>query len=298
MSIAHITFPPGRFVWGSHVNAKTKDRDGNPILIKKGADAGKPTQRFEFGVAIPKDVVDLTTGQKSRPNWKDTEWGREIVRVAKEVYPAGQFDSPSFSWKVTDGDSTVPNDNGSVPCTREGYPGHWVLAFSSSFAPKTVNSDGSEFIDPTVIKLGHYIQVAGSCKVEFRTSKPGVFLNHRVIAHAGFGKEIVTGPDPKSIGFGKAPLPPGASATPVAALRVETPVAAPAPVAAPPPAVPPVAAPVAVKPHTGFLTPPAPPVAAAPAAPVMTEKANGASYAQMIAGGWTHAQMVEHGYVK
>ncbi|RLA18798.1 MAG: hypothetical protein DRQ56_06705, partial [Gammaproteobacteria bacterium] len=58
----------------------------------------------------------------------------------------------------------------------------------------------------------------------------------------------------------------------------------------PPAAVPPAAVPPAAVPPAAV-----PPVA--PAAHVMTPKANGATYEQMITGGWTHELLVEHGMV-
>jgi len=80
--------------------------------------------------------------------------------------------------------------------------------------------------------------------------------------------------------------------------------------AAPPMAVAP-AAPLPVTPYPGVMqmpgvpmapaapaappAPPAPPMPDVPAGPVMSPKANGATYAQMIALGWTHETMVQHG---
>lgn len=294
MSTANFTTPVGRLLWGSLTVPQTKDADGNPLIIKNGPDKGKATQRFAFGLGVPK---------VTESHWNQTDWGKEFVRIAQADFPGGQANLPTFAWKVIDGDSTVPNRKGVPPCKREGFPGHWVIAFASSFQPKTVNRDGSAAIDPSLIKLGHYVQVAGSVGGNGSINQPGLFVNHRFVAHAGFGPEIVVGPDPSAVGFGQSPLPAGASATPVAALPTgASPV--PAPVVAAPPAPAPAApvapaAPLPVRPHTPFLTPAPPAPAPAPTGPVMTEKAPpGVSYAQMIAAGWTHAQLVEHGYVR
>jgi len=128
------------------------------------------------------------------------------------------------------------------------------------------------------------------------SQRPGLYLNHNMVALSGYGPEIVVGPDPTSVGFGAAPLPPGASAVPTGAFAPApaAPPVAPAPVA-PPVAPAPVAPPVAVAPNPAFLAPPPP--AAPPAAPVrvMLPAANGASYEQLLAAGWTDAQMVQHG---
>lgn len=295
MNTASHTFttPVGRLVWGSLVKPKTKDSDGKPLLIKSGPDQGKPTQRYEFGLAIPKGP---------ETHWNQTPWGQLIYKAAVEGFPGGQHAMPTFAWKVTDGDSTVPNRKGRIPATQEGFKGHWVLAFSSSFAPSTVNAKGTEAVDPNTIKIGHYVQVNGSVSGNKSLQQPGVYLNHRFVAHAGYGPEIHTGPDASQAGFGQAPLPAGASTTPVAALPSGPTAVAPAAAAPVAPAAAPVApaapapAPAVVTPHPAFLTPGAPP--APPSGPVMTEKAQGCTYAQMIAAGWTHAQLVEHGYVR
>jgi hypothetical protein len=285
------------------VKPKTKDNEGNPLVIKKGPDAGKPTQRYEFGVAIPKGT---------ETHWNQTEWGKLIDRAAKEAFPQGQWQLPIFAWKVTDGDSTMPKRNGRIPCKQTGFARHWVLAFSSSFAPTTVDAKGNSIVPAESIKVGHYVQVNGSVGGNKSDNQPGVFLNHRFVAHSAFGEEILNGPDPSQAGFGQAPLPAGASTTPVAGLaQGQTPTAPVAPqmappapaatvtVAPPPPAVAAVAPPppaAVVTPHPAFLTPSVAP--APPSGPVMTEKAGQFTYAQMIANGWTHAQLVEHGYVR
>lgn len=287
-----FTTPVGRFLWGSLVKAKTKDAEGNLLVIKNGADAGKPTQRFEFGLGIPKGP---------ETHWSQTPWGAIIDKAGKEAFPAGQHAIPSFAWKVTDGDSMIPNRKGRIPSKQEGFKGHWVLAFSSSFAPNTVNRDGTQVVPNDSIKPGHYIQVNGSVGGNKSMQQPGVFLNHRFVAHSGFGPEISVGPDAAQAGFGKDALPAGASSTPVGALPAAGPSVAPAAsqtVVAPPvtAVAPPPAATVAVMPHPEFLTPKVTPPP--PSGPVMTEKAGGFTYAQMIAGGWKHEQLVEHGYLR
>jgi hypothetical protein len=299
---ANVLTPTGRMLWGSLYEPQTKDADGKPLVIKTGPDAGKPTQRYAFGVGIPKGA---------ERHWAETPWGAPIWATGHAGFPQ-QAQSPSFAWKVTDGDSTVPNKNGKRPCDKEGYPGHWVLSFSSSFAPRVFNKDGSAPIaEPGAVKCGYYIQVAGTVDSNGSTQNPGVYLNHNMVALQGYGTEIVSGPDAASVGFGQGPAPVGMQAAPVGGLvappaPVGAPTAAPAP---PPPAPAPVAAlvpPLPVTPAPSFLAPagvapPPPPVAApppaAPAGPVMTAKANGATYAAMIAAGWTEATLRQHGYL-
>jgi hypothetical protein len=290
-----FTTPVGRLVWGSLSKAKTKDAEGNPLVIKNGPDAGKTTQRFEFGLAIPKGP---------ETHWNQTPWGMLIDQAAKEAFPQGQHAIPSFAWKVQDGDSKIPNRKGRIPSTQEGFKGHWILAFSSSFAPTTVNKDGTQPFPADSIKNGHYVQVNGSVGGNKSLQQPGVFLNHRFVAHAGYGPEIQSGPDASQAGFGKDALPAGASSTPVATLAAgptnaapaapqtvisPAPTATPATFAPPPPVT-------QVVPHPTFLTPTVTPPP--PSGPVMTEKAGTITYAQMIANGWTHEQLVEHKYIR
>ena len=134
--------------------------------------------------------------------------------------------------------------------------------------------------EPNAIQLGDYIQVYCYVEDNKSTQQPGVYLNPSMVARAGFGQRIIAGADPKAVGFGNAPLPAGASATPLAAFTPPA-TAAPAPVA--PPVIPS---------YPEILTPPVPPVAVAR---VITDKANGATYEQLIAAGWTDELLVQNG---
>lgn len=287
-----FTSPAGRYVSGSISVAKTKDGNGRPLLIKNGPDTGKPTQKFDFGLAIPK-------GAES--SWKETAWGQKFVAVAMKGFPNGQYNYPGFAWKVTDGDSQVPNTKGKKPCDNEGYPRHWIIYFSSNKAPQTVDRTGHNQVDPNSIKKGDWIQVAGSIKANGDAAKPGIFINHNIVSFQWADKAIMTGPDPSTMGFGAAPAPAGASTAPTGAYVAPAPVvaapAAPAAVVTPAPAAPvqtpAPAAPTPVVPHTAILTPPPP----APTGPVMTAKANGAKYQDFIANGWTDVTLREHGFM-
>ena len=273
-----LLMPVGRLVQGSLYKGQTQDAEGNPMVIKSGPNAGQPRTDYFFAVAIPKGAEQ---------HWNQTDWGSKIWNTGQKSYPNGQANSPTFAWKITDGDSTIPNRAGRKPIDREGFKGHWVVSFSSGYAPKIFNSNGTAPItEPDAVKLGYYVQVLGNCAGNGSSQQPGIYLNHSMVAHAGFGPEITVGPDPKNVGFGQSPLPVGASATPVGGLAP----AAPAP------------APASVQPHPGFLQPPAPPPAppappVPPAAParVMLPPAQGATYEQLIGAGWTDVMLVQHG---
>ena len=315
-----ILTPVARLVRGSLYNGNDKDAEGRPLVVKNGPDAGKPRLDYFFAVAIPKGP---------ERHWAETEWGAKIWQVGHTAFPNGQAQRPDFAWKVTDGDSQIPNKKGKKPCDQEGYRGHWVIGFSSGFAPRIFNADGSQqLLEADFVKLGYYVQVFGSVAGNGSDSQPGVYLNHSMVAFAAYGPEISVGPDASAVGFGGAPLPAGASAAPVGGAFNPAPVPAPAvpgipapAVAAPavpspapavpammPPAAPaptPAAAPAAampspgsVTPHPGFVAPP-PAAPAAPAAParVMLPAANGIPYEAYIANGWTDEVLRANGYM-
>ena len=292
--------PVGRLVAGDLYEPNTEDATGRPLVVKTGANAGKSREDWFFALAIPK-------GSETR--WTDTPWGKTIWDVAVKAWPNGQYQSPAFAWKVEDGDSTVPNKRGRRNVDREGYPRHWILKFSSGYQSKLVNANGTAvLLDPGVIKPGHYIQVFGSVAGNNSTDTPGVFLNHSMVAHSGFGPEIQYGPDPASVGFGSAPLPAGASAAPVGGMTVTGAAASLPPMHVPPVVVQSVPAaavtasppPLTVVPNHQFVAgpgappPPAPPAPPAPARR-MLPAAGGATYEAMIQAGWNDALLVQHG---
>lgn len=274
--------PVGRFVLGSFYVPQTTDAEGNALVIKTGAKAGQPTQRFFFALAIAK---------KGEAHWNQTDWGKLIWTTGQLGFPQGQANSPTFAWKIIDGDSNIPNKAGNPPNQKEGYPGHWILNFSSTFAPKLYNHDGSvQLVEVDEINLGDYIEVYGSVSDNESMQQPGVYLNPTYVARAGYGERIFGGADPKAVGFGQGTLPNGASTTPVSSgfnpgqTTLSPPVAGytPPPVASAPPPV---------TPHTAILTPPAP---VAPAR-IMLPAADGHSYEAYIAQGWTDADLIAHG---
>ena len=282
----NFTTPVGRLVLGSLYVGQTQDAEGKPLVNKTGASAGQPRVDYFFALAIPKGT---------ETHWATTEWGKQIWEVGHKAFPNGQAQHPTFAWKIVDGDSQVPNKRGRKPCDREGYRGNWVLHFSSGYAPKIFNANGTAPItERDAVKLGYFIQVAANVAGNGSQSQPGVYLNHLMVAFSAYGPEISLGPDPSAAGFGQAPLPAGASAAPLGALGAAPPPisvlgAAPPPVGTPTPAAyaPPVTAPpppLPVQPNTAFVT-----------GRVMLPPANGATYEQMVAAGWTDALLVQHG---
>lgn len=316
----NITSPVGRIVQGSLYEAQTKNMDGTPLVVKTGPQAGQPTQRFYFAIAVPKGAEVAQCAAQNWPSsygWALTEWGQKIYALGHQAFPSFAT-RPDFAWKIEDGDSQIPNKRNKRPCDQQGFAGHWIIRLSSGFAPKVYTLlnvasptllEGKDAIYP-----GCFVQVNFNAASNNQPNNPGVYLNHSMVCHIGYGERIVFGPDVGSAGFGGA-MPPGATAMPPAAFTA--PVAAPAPaaVAAPAPvahmvpapaAAPaivaspaPAPAPVAVAPHPAILTPPAAaPAPAAPAAPAhrMTATAT-ATYETYRAAGWTDAQLIQYGHM-
>ena len=279
--------PVGRLVQGSLYTGATTDIDNRPLVYKSGANIGQPRTNFWFNVAIAK------TGEQ---HWSQTPWGKKIWDVGQAGFPDGRWNLPTFAWKVIDGDSTMPNSQGNRPCDSEGFPGHWVLKFSGAFAPSLFNENGTlPLTEPNAIQLGDYVEVYGYVEDNKSTQQPGIYLNHSMVARAGFGKRIIAGADPKSVGFGNAPLPQGASTTPIAQAFVAPPL-----VNMPAPNLPmqhnfnpvEIAQPA---PYTQILTPPPLPTPQPVKTKVMTPLANGHSYESLIAAGWSDALLIQHG---
>src|SRR5271168_601575 len=105
-----ITTPPGRLVQGSLYKGNTVDADNQPLKFKSGKNAGQPRTDFYFAVAIPK---------KGETHWNQTTWGSVIANVGKTAFPKA-YQRQDFSWKITDGDSTVVNKNDRRWCDLEG----------------------------------------------------------------------------------------------------------------------------------------------------------------------------------
>jgi hypothetical protein len=321
----NITSPVGRVVMGNLYQPNTTDAEGKPLVIKTGPNAGKPRSNYFFALAIPKGP---------EPHWAHTPWGGQIWQVGNLAFPQAA-QSPAFAWKIEDGDSQVPNKRGRKPFENEGWKGHWILKLSGGFAPKVYRQEGQGYLQEMTVdfvKPGYFVEVAFNVDGNDSQSQPGVYLNHSMVCFRGYGPEIVFGPDVNEAGFGKAPLPAGASMVPLAG-AIPLPGASAAPAYPLMPSVPAAVAtqagmmasagiaspmpPIAVIPNPQFLQvpPPTPPAvantvlmpaipAALPAVPAsaypsrtMTAKAAGASYQAFTAAGWTDANLIANGYM-
>lgn len=213
-----VLLPVGRIIQGDLYEPQVKDKAGNALTIKSGPNAGKPTQRYFFSVAIKKNPGE--------GHWASTPWGAQIWQKGHADWPQmidrtqGMIMSKSFAWKVDDGDSTE-YDESTPPkrlCDKPNYPGHWIVKLSSTYPPKIYTSDGSQpIVEPGYVKRGYWVEVLTTVEGNGQVSKPGIYVNHSLVAYRSgtATDEIRSGPNAAAVGFGKSALPPGVSATPV-----------------------------------------------------------------------------------
>lgn len=318
-----FTTPVGRLVQGSLYVGNTTDAEGNVLLHKSGPLMGQPGRlQFFFSVAIPKGA---------EKHWAETEWGAKIWAVGHTAFPQAAR-SDDFSWKVVDGDSAKVNKEGNAPRDKTGFKGNWVLKFSAGHAPKIYRPEGSgvvQVLEADFVKPGNFVEVLGTIDGNGSQKQPGVYVNHSAVCFRGYSAEgeISFGPDVSKAGFGVAPLPPGASATPLGGTSFPSPGAPAVPAAHPVPSFAPaapvmpplatasVAPAVPVVPNPAFLNvPQAAPVhastVAVPSPPAsasvagvttspfkMTALAGAFTREQFHANGWDDAKLIAGGYM-
>lgn len=245
-----VVTPVGRIVMGDLYNPRTTDMDGRPLVFKSGKNIGQPRKDYFFAVAIPKGPE--VAQSHGALNWIHTTWGAAIYK-AGATFLAHAAQLPGFAWKVSDGDSTVPNTAGNVLSQREGCAGCWVIMFNGTIPPRLCNADGSQQLtEPNAIYPGCFVQVCFDAEGNGNTQKPGVYVNPRAVALAYHGQRINYGINTATVGFGGQAMPAGASMTPIGQLQ------------APAPALPGMPAPASTPPLPGGAPVPMPPLGVAP----------------------------------
>lgn len=204
---AEFLTPVGRLVQGDPFEAQTKNMQGQPLVTM----SGQPTQRFFIAVAFRKDDPLFPA------------FYQKLNEVARGSFPTlfnaqGQCSHPRFSWKLADGDGM--DDNGKSNATKEGFAGHWVVKFSSSFAPRCFHAGHyqphEQIQDPRAIQRGYFVRVAGTIEGNDNAQKPGLYVNLSMVELAGVGPVITSGPDAASVFGGAAgALPAGAQPLPM-----------------------------------------------------------------------------------
>ena len=226
----HLT-PVGRIVNGHPMETRpvTDSQTKQPKLDAQM----QPITETYFGFAIPK---------AGETHWRETAWGMPIWQAGAEGYPQHHM-GRDFSWKIVDGDDQTPNRSGNVPAQQEGYPGHWVIHFTTRFGI-TCFMDGhfaphEAIQNPKQFKRGDYGKVVFNTKDNkvngANAQTPGVYVNPVFFAFVEAGQEIM-----------------GAAPDAAAAFGVQAPAAVQAPMTTPAPA------PTDIQPVPGFADGPAP----------------------------------------
>lgn len=271
-----ILTPVGRMVQGDFFKPNTTDQQGNPLVIKSGPNKGQPRTDYFAAIAFPKGQPTTDAVIAAMVQQAATSYAALFPRGPEPHNPAGHFGCtlPKFSFKIMDGDGV--DDNGKPNSSKDGFAGHWVVKFSSGFAPqvwtraknlpdghpaKALNADPETLVqlqatDAALVKRGFYYRVNASIDgngQQLPSGSPGLYTNYNLVELVAFGEEITSGPVASEV---------------FAAPAGGAPAAAPAP--RPTPA------------QTGLT-----PTATWPA---------GFTHAQMAAAGWTDDALVQAGY--
>lgn len=263
----NAVLPKGRLVAG-HPMIFAQEKDWITGALKVNATTNQPKMSCFFGFAIPKGTEQ---------HWNQTPWGQLVWQEGAAGFKRGEFNAPTFAWKIVDGDSVIPNKSGTPPNSKEGYPGHWVLSISSSLsAPKCFRVDPTigtpvECVSDKQFKRGDYgfvtLSVKANCDANGFAQSPGVYLNPLAFLMTDEGTEIVgegapTGNIDMFSGIVPAQVYGGAPTT----LAYQVP----------------------IQPNSTWSNPPP------PAVRMVTYKGQTVKADDLLTGGWTEAQIIQH----
>ncbi len=165
----------------------------------------EPQFSFYFAVAIPK---------MGEQDFKQTEWGAYINNAAIAGWPNGEHQRPQFAWKVVDGDSNVPDQNGNPPCSKEGWPGNWIIKFTNGYSTPSYHAGRltpqDVIMNEAEIKTGDYVRVQFSALGNAPSQTAGVYINPHMVELARAGVAIVSASAPnaaEAFGNSAAQLP-------------------------------------------------------------------------------------------
>lgn len=248
-----ILTPVGRLVQGHPMEIRNvTDDHGQPKMNRNN----EQQQEVFVALAIPK-------GNES--HWNQTEWGQQIHAAGQAGWPTGEWQAPTFAWKIIDGDSTIPNKKGKRPCDQEGMPGHWVVQAKNGFMPDCFahGNYGQQVMRKETFKTGDYVRLILTSKGNAPSQSPGVYINLMGCELVQAGQAIVSASSidgQATFGAHAAVMPAGAVVDPNVPPTTQTAAAptAPQPAAAPSAVAPTVAPVVSAAPQPGAVAPPAP----------------------------------------
>lgn len=196
--------PVGRLVQG-HPMEPQPVMDDRTKQQKVGTD-GKPLIQYYMALAFEKTNVEF--GQLMQA----------MQQIAVRDWPQGQYNAPTFAWKIVDGDGR--DKQGKAYADRPGFAGHYILKMSSGYPYQVVDHTGQRQIaNPDEIKRGYFMRAYVSIKGNAPSPSPGLYVNVEFAQLIAYGPVIVTGPDVGAVLRAAAPLgalPAGASMTPPA----------------------------------------------------------------------------------
>jgi len=236
-----VVTPVARIVGGHPMvsNPVIDDKTRQPKMQQDGV---TPRTDTYIGLAIPKGA---------ETDWRQTEWGAKIAEVAIRDWPGGQSTMPGFAWKITDGDSQVPNQKGIAPASREGYPGHWIVNAKTEWGVQCFHVGKydpiEQITDPKAIKPGDFVRVLLDVKGNGSTQTSGIYINPKKLelhqagplivldggtsaadAFGGVGvvqqpqqQAIASGPTTPATGFANGPAPGMAGPAPAGPAPIE-----------------------------------------------------------------------------
>lgn len=204
----------GRVVWVSGDMFKGRQKIDQFTKVAKTDKNGQPAMEYGFGLAVPKSSLN------NDPNQIWQACHEEMFTLYPAARASGQA-PPGFAMKFKDGDSIDPE--GKPYALRAGYAGCLVFACTTSLPVKFFKNENGQVVmsdDPTLFYPGCYLQVQLQIKAHppIGQGKAGLYLNPNAALWLGHGERIINAPSGEQIfGNTQPALPPGASATPLAA---------------------------------------------------------------------------------
>lgn len=198
-----------------------------------GGSVSKPQTEGYQGKVLdkPKFLVMLAV-LKNDPGLAAVVAHIKEVGVAGYAATPGQSDRDDFTWKYIDGDSTKLTKTGKpAPCTKNGYPGHTVFIFETTWAFHVFGPDLS-IINASSVSGGDFVEICGDCVCGDNLDNPGVFLNLKAVKFLEKGEPIGGGMTADDAFGGSPPAAPPVAPAPPATDLVDA-VAPPVPVAPP-----------------------------------------------------------------
>lgn len=176
---------------------------GHPMVSYPVTDKAGAPKLMATGEPMNSTSVGLAFAKGPETHWNQTPWGAVIWNAGMAAWPNGEYQAPTFAWKVTDGDSPVPNKKGNKPCDQEGWSGHWILFLSTMFSIPSYHLGKYEahqvIQNKAELKTGDYVRASFNCvgnNVNGPCESPGVYINPVMLELSRAGQLIVSASAP------------------------------------------------------------------------------------------------------